>query len=192
MDPNDRQLWARAVDGDRGAFAELFDRHAKAVFNHCFRLTASAATAEDLLQNTFLLAWRKRSKVQLRRDSALPWLLAAATNAVRSDRRSVARRLRMQARAPVEPPTPDHAEAVADRVDSERRMAELLTAVNALPRGQREAFTLCVWGEVSYADAAGVLGVAESTVRVRVSRARARLIAGDARAVPAPIPMEHG
>ncbi|MGH3433483.1 MAG: RNA polymerase sigma factor [Thermocrispum sp.] len=173
--PSDQELWSRAVGGDRHAFAELFDRHGRAVYHHCFRLTASAATAEDLLQNTFLLAWRKRERVRLRNDSALPWLLAVATNAVRSERRSVARRVRMLQRTQPEPPTADHADAVADRVDSERRMAELLAAVQELPRAQREAFTLCVWGDQSYPDAAAALGVAESTVRVRVSRARARL-----------------
>lgn len=178
MNPTDRELWSQAVDGHRSAFSELFDRHAKAVYGHCFRLTASASTAEDLLQNTFLLAWRKRDRVQLRHDSALPWLLAVATNAVRSERRSVARRLRALERSVPEPTAVDHAEAVADRIDSERRMAELLAAVQALPRGQRDAFTLCVWGDVSYPDAAAVLGVAESTVRVRVSRARARLAQG--------------
>lgn len=193
MSPNDRQLWEQAVDGDRDAFGQLFDRHSKAVYRHCFRLTASASTAEDLLQNTFLLAWRKRDKVRLRQDSALPWLLAVATNAVRGERKSVARRLRLQRRTPAEPPTPDHAEAVADRVDSERRMAEVLIAVRALPRGLQNAFTLCAWGDVSYPDAAAVLGVAESTVRVRVSRARARLTAGTAPGptAPAPAPLEH-
>lgn len=173
--PNDRELWSQAAAGDRHAFGVLFDRHAKRIYHHCFRLTASAPTAEDLMQNTFLLAWRKRDKVRLTGESALPWLLAVATNVVRHDRRSVARLLRAMERAPAEPPAVDHADAVADRIDSERRMAEILTAVQALPRGLRDAFTLCVWGDVSYADAAEVLGVQETTVRVRVSRAKARL-----------------
>ncbi|GAA4429105.1 hypothetical protein GCM10023148_33400 [Actinokineospora soli] len=93
----DGELWAA---GSPAAFAVLFDRHAKAVYNHCFRLTASWAAAEDHTQSTFLLAWRKRAQVVLQRDSLLPWLLAAATNVVRSDRRSLARRLRLAERAP--------------------------------------------------------------------------------------------
>lgn len=165
----DRELWAG------GHFGELFDRHARAVYNHCFRLTASWAAAEDHTQNTFLLAWRKRSQVRLQHDSALPWLLAVATNVVRGERRAVLRRLRLAERAPVEPPAADHADDVATRVDDERRMAEVLAAARALPRAEREALALCVWSRVSYADAAAVFGITEGSVRARVSKARARL-----------------
>ncbi|GGS13179.1 RNA polymerase sigma factor [Actinokineospora fastidiosa] len=168
----DSELWAA---GSGAAFAVLFDRHAKAVYNHCFRLTASWAAAEDHTQSTFLLAWRKRDQVVLQRDSVLPWLLAVATNVVRADRRSLARRLRLAARVPADDPVPDHADDVAGRIDDQRRMAEVATAVAKLPRAQREAVALCLWSGVSYADAAAVLGIAEGSVRARVSKARARL-----------------
>lgn len=174
-DPDDRVLWARASAGDEQAFGALFDRHAKAVYNHCFRLTASWAAAEDHLQNTFLLAWRKRDRLRLEHDSALPWLLAVATNVVRSHRRTVARRLRLFRRFPAEQAVPDHADQVAERVDDQRRMAVLLAAVEELPRSEREALAMCVWSGVSYADAAAVLGIAEVSVRARVSKAKARL-----------------
>ncbi|HYQ62883.1 RNA polymerase sigma factor [Actinophytocola sp.] len=171
----DRELWARATSGDTDAFGRLFDRHARAVYNHCFRLAGRWTAAEDLTQATFLLAWRKRTRVKLVRDSALPWLLAVATNAARAERRTTARRLRLAAKAPVAPPSPDHADDVAGRVDDERRMAEVLAAVRELPRGQQEALALCVWSGVSYAEAAAVLGIAEVSVRARVSKARTRL-----------------
>ncbi|MGM1065732.1 RNA polymerase sigma factor [Saccharothrix sp. Mg75] len=173
--PDDRALWAQAAAGSGHAFGVLFDRHAKAVYNHCFRLTASWTAAEDHLQNTFLLAWRKRDGLRLEHDSALPWLLAVATNVVRGDRRALARRLRLFRRAPAEVPVPDHADLVAERVDDQRRMAVLLAAVEELPRNEREALALCVWSGVSYADAAAVLGIAEGSVRARVSKAKARL-----------------
>ena len=63
-DPDDRALWSQAAEGGGHAFGVLFDRHAKAVYNHCFRLTASWAEAEDHLQATFLLAWRKRAETR--------------------------------------------------------------------------------------------------------------------------------
>jgi RNA polymerase sigma factor (sigma-70 family) len=179
----DGELWAA---GTGPAFAVLFDRHAKAVYNHCFRLTASWAAAEDHTQSTFLLAWRKRADMVLHRDSALPWLLATATNVVRSERRSLARRLGLAARVPAEPPVPDHADDVAGRVDDQRRMAAVAAALDVLPRAQREAVALCLFSGVPYADAAAVLGIAEVSVRARVSKARARLgvlLAGSA--VPA-------
>lgn len=173
--PTDRALWAQASAGDTDAFGRLFDRHARAVYNHCFRLVGSWLAAEDLTQATFLLAWRKRARVTLVNDAALPWLLAVATNTVRAERRAVARRLRLAGRMPTDAPAPDHADDVAGRVDDERRMAEVLAAVAELPRNQREALALCVWSGVSYAEAAAVLGIAEASVRARVSKARTRL-----------------
>src|SRR5689334_18301631 len=85
-DPNDRDLWTQVTAGSGPAFGVLFDRHAKAVYNHCFRLTASWAAADDHVQSTFMVAWRKRGQLRLERDSVLPWLLAVATNVVRNDR----------------------------------------------------------------------------------------------------------
>jgi hypothetical protein len=67
----DRELWTRAAAGDRAAFGELFERHAEAVWNHAYRLTASWSQAEDLTSSTFLLAWRTCGEVRLVRDSAL-------------------------------------------------------------------------------------------------------------------------
>jgi RNA polymerase sigma-70 factor, ECF subfamily len=58
VEPTDATLWELACAGDGEAFGQLFDRHASAVYNHCFRLTASWSTAEDLTSTTFLLAWR--------------------------------------------------------------------------------------------------------------------------------------
>jgi RNA polymerase sigma factor (sigma-70 family) len=188
----DAVLWEQAVAGRGEAFGQLFDRHSRAVYNHCFRLTASWATAEDLTSTVFLLAWRQRGRFRPAAGSLRPWLLGIATNAVRSERRSVRRRLALAERVPVEPPTRDHADEVAGRVDDERRMAELLVAVRGLPRAEREALALCAWSGLSYADAAAALGIAEGSVRARMSRARARLRAETGPGpVPFPVPGEE-
>src|SRR5262245_58746836 len=96
----DAELWAEAVNGDQAAFGMLFDRHARAVYNHCFRICASWAAAEDATQSTFLIAWRKRDQVRLVDDSILPWLLSIATNAGRDERRSARRWLAALLRIP--------------------------------------------------------------------------------------------
>lgn len=180
-DPTDQQLWDEAGQGGGTAFGILFDRHARAVYNHCFRLTGSWFAAEDHVQTTFLHAWRKRRDVRIQNASALPWLLAVATNVVRADQRSFRRRLAVvtrfgSSRVREDELVGDHADDVAARLDDERRMAELLPVLNSLPRGERDAVALCLWSGVSYADAAAVLGIAESSVRARVSRARSRLV----------------
>jgi RNA polymerase sigma-70 factor (ECF subfamily) len=174
-EPTDQELWDEAAAGSGAAFGRLFDRHARAVYNHCFRLTASWPAAEDHVSATFLQAWRRRD-VRLRNASALPWLLTIATNVVRTERRSLRRRMALITKVGGrQEHVADHADDVAARLDDEQRMAPLLEAVRRLPRGEREAVALCVWSGVSYADAAAVLGIAEGSVRARVSRARTRL-----------------
>ena len=171
----DRELWRRAAEGDQAAFGELFERHVEAVWNHAYRLTGSWSRAEDLASATFLTAWRKRAEVTLVRDSALPWLSAVAANLARSENRSTNRFLRAVRRIPVVEAVDDHADAVAGRVDDDRRLREVLAAVRQLPRAERQAVELCLLGELSTADAAELLGVAEASIRARISRARARL-----------------
>jgi RNA polymerase sigma-70 factor (ECF subfamily) len=173
--PTDVDLCADLANGDRVAFARLFDRHVRAVANHCFRLSGSWPAVEDLTQATFLIAWRRRQDIRVVAGSALPWLLTVATNNVRTERRTQRRWLAALRRIPVVADTADPADDVAGRVDDQRRMRPILAAVRRLPRAEREAIALCVWAGLSYADAAQALGIGEVSVRSRVSRARARL-----------------
>lgn len=171
----DRTLWDRASGGDEAAFGELFERHAEAVWNHAYRLTGSWSAAEDLTSNTFLTAWRRRADVTLVRDSALPWLYTVAANAARDEHRGARRRLRLLRKVPDPPVVADHADSVAERLDGEQRVREIVEAVRTLPKSQREVVELCLLGDVSVADAAALLTVAEVTVRAHLSRGRARL-----------------
>jgi RNA polymerase sigma factor (sigma-70 family) len=172
---SDPELWSRAAAGDRAAFGELFERHVEAVWNHAYRLTASWSQAEDLTSSTFLLAWRKCADVRLVRDSALPWLYTVAGNLARDERRGTTRFLRALRRVPDTSVQADHADDVVQRLDGDARMARVLAAIRSLPRSEREAAELCLLGELSMTDAAELLGIAEVSVRSRLSRARAKL-----------------
>ncbi|MFB9298773.1 RNA polymerase sigma factor [Kibdelosporangium philippinense] len=167
----DSGLWQR---GDEAAFGVLFERHIQAVWNYCYRLTASQSLAEDLAAETFYIAWRKRSEVTLVRDSALPWLYTVAANLVRTERRRLGRFSRAVRRVQLEV-VPDHADLVIDQLADTQRLREVLQAIAKLPRAEHRAVQLCLLGDVSTADAAEVLGVTESTVRANLTRARARL-----------------
>ncbi|WP_344515103.1 RNA polymerase sigma factor [Dactylosporangium maewongense] len=176
MSPTDRELWSATVAGDAAAFAVLFDRYARAVYNHAFKLTGSWSLAEDVTQSAFLVAWRRRADARLVDGSALPWLLVITAYTARTESRSARRWLALLRRLPAERDTDaDLSDEVAARVDDERRMRAILAAVRRLPQAEREAVALCVWSGVSYADAAAVLGISEAGLRSRVSRARARL-----------------
>ncbi|WP_434444516.1 RNA polymerase sigma factor [Lentzea sp. E54] len=172
--PPDTRLWEQIAKGDHAAFTQLFERHAEAVWNYAYRLTASWSQAEDLLSATFLTAWRKRGEAQLVRDSALPWLYTVTANRARTEWRASRRALRLVTRLTPQDER-DHADEVAARTDAQRRLAQVVAAIAKLPQSEREIAQLCLLGDVSTADAAALLGIAESSVRARVSRTRARL-----------------
>ncbi len=175
--PSDARLWQLIAADDHASFTALFERHAERVWNYAYRLTASWSTADDLLSATFLAAWRKRGDGVLVRDSALPWLCTVAANLARTESRAGRRRQRVLFRlsAAADRAVTDHAEDLADRSDAEDRLRRVVAAVDRLPRSEREVARLCLLGEMSTADAAQLLDIAETSVRSRVSRARTRL-----------------
>ena len=85
---SDRELWQRAGDGDSTAFGQIFERHAKAVYNHLFLRISDWSQAEDLTSAVFLHAWLRRSTVVLDREPVLPWLLGVANQVLRNQRRN--------------------------------------------------------------------------------------------------------
>ncbi len=177
MEVDDRELWARVRAGDGEAFGVLYERHVSAVYNFCFRRTAHVSSAEDLSSAVFVEAWELRERTELTRHSALPWLLGVAHNLLRNHWRSARRRRAALQRLPVVEATEDHAGAVAERIDAERRMRAVRAAVDRLPEREQRVIELCVWSGLAPAEAAEVLGVAVGTVHSRLHRGRARLAA---------------
>jgi RNA polymerase sigma-70 factor (ECF subfamily) len=175
MELEDSVLWVRAGNGDAGAFGMLFERHAKAIYNYCFRCVGDWSAAEDLLSIVFLEAWRRRDK-QLPPGKVLPWLYGIATNVVRNRRRSERRYRAALARVPAPEPEADPGDDVAERIADEQRIRPALELLATLPRRQQEVFVLCAWSGLSYEDAAFALGVPVGTVRSRLSRARQALL----------------
>ena len=174
MRPSDASLWERSRIGDPHAFGTLFERHAKEVYNYCFRATADWSVAEDLLSLTFLEAWRRRDK-ELPEGKIVPWLLGVAVNVVRNRRRSERRFAEAMKRVPAPQAEPDFTEISESRLDDERRMREAMALLSQLSTAERDVFLLCTCLGASYDDAAFALGVPVGTVRSRLSRGRARL-----------------
>lgn len=174
MERDDGTLWSRVRLGDADAFGVLFDRHADAIYNFCFRRVGNWATAEDLLSIVFLEAWRRR-EMDLPPDKVLPWLYGIANNVVRNQRRSRRRYVAALRRIPPPPAEEAMTEDVDERVDEERQMHRALGHLKRLRRKEQDVFVLCAWFELSYEDAAAALGIPVGTVRSRLSRARAHL-----------------
>lgn len=189
--PSDAALWQEAAAGRRESFGLLFDRHAGAVYTYLFRRTADWSVAEDLTAAVFLQAWRRRSQVTFDGDSALPWLLGVARLLLRNSVRARARYRAALSRAGAERVTAsaglgDPADLVATRVDSERQMEQVRSAIARLPRSQRETIELCVFAGLDHQAAAIAMGVSVGTVKSRLHRARQQLTSALRVAPPEP------
>lgn len=169
---SDQEIWTLAGRGDEAAFGELFERHARAVYNFCFRGTADWAVAEDLTSVVFLQAWRHRG-TPLERESVLPWLLGVAVNVLRDHHRSLRRFRGALERVPPPVDAPDFADDVAGRIDDERAMRKLLAIAAQLHPRDKDVLQ-CAWSGLSYEEIGTTLDVPVGTVRSRLSRAKAR------------------
>jgi RNA polymerase sigma-70 factor (ECF subfamily) len=172
----DRVLWERSSAGDEEAFGQLYDRHARAVFNFLHRRTASWSDAEDLTSAVFLQAWRRRTELVLDRESILPWLLGVADHTARTAWRSkfrYRRALSTLRNAAVD--EHDHADDVADRLDRDEQLRAIRKQLDRLPRHEQQIVELCIWAGLDQQAAAITLGIPIGTVKSRLSRARQHL-----------------
>lgn len=177
MGDSDFALWGRCAQGDPDALGALFDRHADALFRYALSRTRSWHDAEELVSLTFLEAWRQRAKLKLERDSLLPWLLGVATNVDRNRARSQRRHEQFLNRLPYAEHGADHATEIAERLDNEAEVTQLLNDAAGLSSGERDAVILCFMHGYSYEETATALRVRIGTVRSRLSRARKKLAA---------------
>ncbi|MGI3783582.1 MAG: RNA polymerase sigma factor, partial [Janthinobacterium lividum] len=174
----DAALWAELVRGESRALGELFDRYSRQVYNFAFRRTASWVLAEEVTQATFVSAWRRSRSVEGRFTTGRGWLFGIAENECRNAVRGAIRAGRLQSRLLDVAETgavADPADLVPERIDAERRMAAVRHALRRLPIHEQRTIELVVWSGFSTAEAATALGVAEGTVKSRLSRARSRL-----------------
>ncbi|MBQ0892866.1 RNA polymerase sigma factor [Micromonospora sp. U56] len=175
---DDRELWTRSLDGDTTAFGTLFERHADAVFGYCLRRTGVWSAAEDLVSVVFLEAWRRRRAMVPYGATVLPWLYGIALGVSRNHHRSLRRHRAALDRVPPPEPAADHADAVVERVDAERRVAAVHRHLAGLARRDREVVEACVWLGQTQAQAAVTLGIPLGTVKSRLARAHRQLRTG--------------
>lgn len=173
---NDDDLLAGVAAGDRAAFSALFRRRQADVYRFAVHMTGQPAAAEDVTQEVFMTVMRDAARYERGRSTVIAWLCGIARNHARRrlerDRRLVAFNVD-EDEAPIEigaheqDPLGDLTKA--EGIDALRR------AVASLPLRYREAVVACDLHEMSYADAAEVLGCAIGTVRSRLHRGRALL-----------------
>lgn len=149
-------------------FHALFETYHAALRRYAHHRAIRGPDADDLVAETFTVAWRRLDDVPA--DDALPWLLAVAANVRRNQARSVRRYEAALVRLPrpeTSPPPPEPDEG----------SATLLRALNALPPHDQEILRLVAWDGLTPRQAAVVLGCPDGTARARLHRARRRLAA---------------
>jgi RNA polymerase sigma-70 factor (ECF subfamily) len=169
----DAQLICQLCAGDHDALATLYHRHAAGLLSYLRRFLDQPEIAEEVLQDTFLSAWRS-ARSFIGRSTVRVWLLGIA-------RRQAMNRLRRDGAVPPLIPLEDEEVATADDpaalVQAQLDREELTAAVRTLSPLHREVLSLLLVDQLSYAEIAAVLDVPIGTVRSRVSNARHRLAA---------------
>lgn len=154
---------------DEPAFAALYRSLARRVFAYALR-HSDDSTAQDVVSETFLIAWRRRAELP---DDPLPWLLVVARNTLSNRRRREQHQDRL-ARSVGR--LEQVASAGADHDVIERQV--VLAALAELSAFEREALLLVAWDGLTNSAAAQVAGCSVRAFEVRLSRARARLRRG--------------
>ncbi|TCJ28415.1 RNA polymerase sigma factor [Microbacterium sp. PI-1] len=171
----DGELLFRLSRGDEPAYRLLHDRHQAPVFRMSLVLMQSTWDAEEVAATAFFELWRKRDKVRIVDGSVLPWLLATTSFAAKNSQRSRRRYQRLLNRIPHDDHVPDHADEVAQAMDSLKISQSVRDALLELNHREASVVILCVIQEVPLAEAAVVLGVPAGTVKSRLSRVKTRL-----------------
>jgi RNA polymerase sigma-70 factor (ECF subfamily) len=149
---------------DAHDFERIYQQHARAIAAYALRRVRSEEDAEEVVAETFLVAWRRGGEL---RGDPLPWLYGVA-------RRVLANQARKAGRAAIE--LRDDVVAPVD-TSSERR--ELVAAVLRLPELERDALLLTVWEGLDQQACARALGCSRVAVALRLRRARGRLRADE-------------
>jgi RNA polymerase sigma factor (sigma-70 family) len=168
MSDDDAALVAAVRDGSELAFNTLVDRHQQAVRTFLRRVVGNESDADDMAQETFLIAWRQARSFR-GESSVRSWLCGIAWRKAKAAQRAWVRRRTRD--------TEHHARGASDtgNANMEDRLA-VRRALAALPIEQRAAVTLCLVCGCSHTEAAAILGVPLGTVKSHVLRGRERLI----------------
>ena len=179
-DPNfvDARLLQRMAQGDRAAFAELYDRFSRPLYVTARRILGDAREAEDVVQDVFLALWEKSAAYSAERGTAFSWAVTLTRN------RAIDRvRLRRRRGELLERSIPadlgyDRADAAADCADSlvfKEKAGLVRAALAALPAEQKQAVELAFFSGLTQQQIAEKLRQPLGTVKARIRRGLLKL-----------------
>ena len=169
---SDESLLAACAVGDSAALGALFDRHHEAVYRLVSRLLRmEASEIDDIVQTTFLEAWRSAAKYA-GKGAVKSFLFGVAANTVRHHVRSSKRR--RDAFADWQSPAPA-ATAPDEALSRAQQVHALTAALDQLPHDLRVTYVLCDLEDIAGVEAARMLDVRAGTLWRRLHDARKAL-----------------
>jgi RNA polymerase sigma-70 factor (ECF subfamily) len=176
--PEEERLVAEAQRGSIESFNQLVRLHERQVYNVALRMVGQADAAEDVTQDTFLLAYK--SLHQFRGGLFRAWLLRIATNRCYDELRRRQRRPADSFEELAFEPRPQWTtlsskEDPQDRSERLELARALATALARLQEDQRAVVILSDVQGYSYDEIAAITGISLGTVKSRLSRGRGRL-----------------
>lgn len=163
---------------DRAAFRRVYRLTSAKLFGICLRICGERQAAEDVLQEVYLIVWRRASAFEPSRASPITWLATIARNRALDWRRAHRRQppapqsgdMSGRAREPVDPALP------ADRVMlADEEVARLRECLSELDERPRAAIRAAFLDGLTYSDLAQREGVPLPTMKSRVRRALLQL-----------------
>ena len=182
IEPNERDdvLLRRSAKGDEDAFTLLYRRHQGPLYRFALRMTGNSWAAEEIVQDVFMMLIRQPKKFDPARGNLGAFLYGVTRNRIMKHRERTPQDLRLDeagdsgfgsvAQA-ADQLTPAYWAEIRERREHVR------AAVLELPVEFREAIVLCLLEELSYEEAARLLDCPVGTIRSRLHRGRALLLA---------------
>lgn len=176
----DDVLLRRAAKGDEDAFTFLYRRHQASICRFALRMTGNAWAAEEIVQDVFMTLMRDPKKYDPARGALVAFLYGIARNRVMKHLERLPREVSLQEKGEdgsgpgiilQDTATP------SSWLEGRERAAQVRAAVMELPAEFREAVILCELEELSYEEAAQMAECPIGTIRSRLHRGRALLLA---------------
>ena len=180
--PNDQdeELLKRSAKGDEEAFTALYRRHADVLYRFAFRMTGSSWGAEEIVQDVFMTLVREPGKYDAERGTLPAFLFGIARNKIMKYNERLPREISLVERQEDGSGgglTLRDSFTPAMWAEQRERLEKVRAAVMELPIEFRETVVLCELEEMTYDQAARMLDCPIGTIRSRLHRGRALLLA---------------
>lgn len=154
------------TNGDTGAFALIYDKYQRAIYNNICKLIFDEDTAQDILQEVFLRLWQNRQRFKEEHELA-SWLFTVSYNQSITHIRILLKEKEHKTSYSINSTTIYNEIEVGEDL----KLEVLSEAINKLPSRRKQVFELCKLQGKTYAETAAILGIAPDTVKEQMTAA---------------------